>query len=177
MGKWTSYKGKFEMEKEEPERLTKLREIEDKFKGESDKDVSMAYAALRQRKDVLKDDLSEVQLKIDALDRLLVARFNEKNIESLKLEKIGTFSLKPDIYASLKDTVKGFKWLRSRKLGYLIKQTVHAGALSSEVKKMIENQKKAPSEEDNGIKMTMKESIHFTKSKEQETNGKTKKTK
>ena len=89
------------------------------------------FLELKNKKEALKDQLSEIEPDLAALTEIFLETLEEKDLTSLKSTKFGTFSTRESVYVSVKDRDVLHAWLRDNNYGDMIKEQVHPTALNS----------------------------------------------
>lgn len=103
-----------------------------------------ALQKLVEDKKKLEEDLSNINKKLFELHPKLteiLEEFKLEGVENLKLKGIGTIFLHTSPQPSIKDQDSLFKDLRKRKLGSIIRETVHHQTLKGLVKELLEQGK------------------------------------
>ena len=151
MGKWSKLKGELTPIPMQPERRMKLDELAAKFRGRpdpkvpgkvidglSDREIVEQILKSRQAKEELAAAESTINLGMEALTMILSERWEAQGISSTDFPGIGKATLSPDIYVSVNSQSKQFAWLKLKKLGALIKPTVHYQSLTAAIKELLE---------------------------------------
>lgn len=94
---------------------------------------------LLAQKDVLAASTTQVNGEIALLNDQLVEKFQQGGLTSAKMEGLGTFYIQVTPRPKVADEEALFKDLRRRKMGDLIKETVHPSTLTSTIKELREN--------------------------------------
>lgn len=106
--------------------------------------------AVRRAKDYLDDLLKFVNACHDVLRIEIIPEAMEReHIHNINIEGLGRLSLTPDLFVSLKkdmDRDGFFKWLRARKLGDLIQDTINSSTLKAFVARRIKEGKDYPTD-------------------------------
>jgi hypothetical protein len=132
----------------------------------TERDLVISVFELRKKKSALQDELTAVNKEHDILEAELVDMLIEEGKERTSTyEAIGGFTvMKPRAYATVKEENReeAFKYLRSKKRGDLIVQTVMPGSISTYVKELLEKGAGVPE----CISYYLKTSLQYTKPKE-----------
>ena len=122
-----------------------------------------AFKLLDDQITSLEGHLKDLKTVFNRLDKeILPNKFIELEIDSMKIKGYN-FILAHKLYASIteENREKGFKWLRDKGYGEAIKETIHAGTLSSLVSNYIETNAIEPPEDT--IKIHRQNSISIRK--------------
>jgi hypothetical protein len=132
----------------------------------TEKDLVISIFELRRKKSALQDQLTTINKEHDILEAELVDMLLEEGKErTSSYEKIGAFTvMKPRAYATIPEEKReeAFKYLRSKKRGDLIIQTVMPGSISTYVRELLTEGKEVPG----CISYYLKTSLQYVKPKE-----------
>ena len=130
------------------------------------KEITKEITKLRADKQQLKDDLKEVNLKLEVAEQHLVEAMEEQDLQNFTDNELGTFYLRADVYARVENEPLFFNFLENKGMSDLIKRTVHASRLKVIVKEYLEEM----GQEVPGIKSHFVTKIGVRAPKKQETN-------
>jgi hypothetical protein len=97
--------------------------------------------ALREEKDALEARLKVVnEAKRDLEERDIPKMMEDFEIESLRIEGIGTLFTKGELHAYIRvdDQEQAYSWLEERNMDDIIKRTIHHGTLKSWAKEQLD---------------------------------------
>lgn len=101
----------------------------------------------RLEKEKLESQLREVNAWYDVLRfEKVPERMEADGVENVRYDGIGRVSLTADLYVQVKDQKELNLWLRTKKLGDLIKQVVHPSTLKAFIKSRIKDGKEYPTD-------------------------------
>src|SRR5262245_23258895 len=159
MGKWSWLRGKFpKFNAEDADHGVRIQLAKDAIRAElSEKKLAFDlgnlgdyYAKERRNKDNKEDELSDINLKIEALTQMIVEGLENQSLVQYRLESGASISMKDDAYSKVEDNDKWFKWIRETNREHLL--SVHYQTMNSLVKEMLEDGKTPPP----GIKVFLK---------------------
>lgn len=132
----------------------------------TERDLVVSIFELRRKKSSLQDELTAANKEHDTLEAELVDMLVEEGKERTSTyETIGGFTvMKPRPYATVPEEKReeAFKYLRSKKRGDLIVQTIMPGSISTYVKELLSEGKEVPG----CISYYLKTSLQYVKPKE-----------
>lgn len=107
-GKYGAYVDKFpRLGEEDPKRADVIRERKDELRNSIEPATAANLAALvdtiRLKKDSIKEVLSQVQLDLDAATQLMIAKFEEDDIQSIRLNSGRSVSIEYELTAKVED--------------------------------------------------------------------------
>jgi len=110
---------KFEME---PEYAAKIKEEQKQYRKIKDEPAKLGteffhWKKLKKEKEAT---LAQINLKLAALEGLLLANFEDQEITSIKNEDGATIYKKSTAYPIVKDKKKLFAWIKAHKAAHLI---------------------------------------------------------
>lgn len=156
MGKYTHLKDKIEAFQLEPKYAEKVQEQKFSYEGFSLLRLGQEYQALRKRKDELAEEEKRLNLEIEAVSQLVLAKFEADDLTKASIEGIGTLSCKDEPYAGVEDKEKLMAWILN---GHAELLMVSWQQLNSQVKEaLIEGEELPP-----GVKVFMKSSLTLRK--------------
>ena len=103
------------------------------------KPLCSEYAELRALKAACEAELTRINTELSLLSDQLVAKFRAIGQSSAKMDGIGIFFIANTVRPSVVDEAKLFADLKRRRMGDLIKQTVHAKILEAALKEVRAN--------------------------------------
>jgi hypothetical protein len=109
------------------------------------------------RKDELKAELKELEINIEASQRILVDRFENDGTQSIRSSSGTLFYLKDDPYSSVEDSNALKKWFKDNGMEEMF--TVPWQSLNALVKDRLKSGKPEP----NGVKVYIKTSVETRK--------------
>lgn len=113
------------------------------------RDLVLELSHLKQSKDVLEEQLSEMNKRIEVLSRQEIPEaMDEEGVQNVRYEGIGKVHLRADVFASIPAEVRddAYTWLEATGRGSLIKPTVNASSLKAAVKEWIAQGEEIPEE-------------------------------
>lgn len=105
------------------------------------KPLCAEYASKKKDKDQLEAELTKLNTELSELSDELVTKFGRHGLTSAKMEGLGVFFVAHTARPKVVDEDMLFKDLRRRKLGEVIKETVHSQTLASLLKEERDNGK------------------------------------
>jgi hypothetical protein len=124
------------------------------------------YHGLKDRKTALEDELKAINAAVETVNDVLVDKFVES--ETTKVSKGGfTYHMNTRLFASPKEGCKAelYDWLKVNGYGDLVKETVYAQTLSSQVKEWKEVDGAIPEGADRYLSVHEKVTINIRKGK------------
>lgn len=113
------------------------------------------YVTAKDQKDYLEEQIKGLNTRLEAITQVLVQDF-EDSAEEKVTNALGTFGLRDDPYASIKDQKAFMGWIEANELQELL--TVNYQTMSGMVKKGLENGEPLP----DGVEVFMKVKIGYT---------------
>ena len=172
MGKWSSFKDQYPALPLDAERQDKINAVLDaehdcgalnplmagqkmKVRNMPNHLVATVYNALRQKKDKLVEDLSVLELEIEALTQLFVTRFEDEGIQSQRFEDGTLLSITDAPYPIVKDKLALREWVDKQGLSDML--SLNYQTLASLVKERLSGQVNEPLP--NGVDVYMKTTL------------------
>lgn len=143
---------KFEVEPEYAAKIKAQQKKYVKFKDEPAK-LGSEFFHVKKLKKNAEAHLAEINLRIAALEGLLLANFEDQEITSIKNEDGATIFKKSTAYPVIKDKKKLFAWIKANKAAHLI-GVVHQ-SLKSFVNERLQDGQSLPP----GVEAFLKDSI------------------
>lgn len=132
---------------ENPIELRK-KEFRSRYKTNTDLiKLAKVMKAVQDTKERLEEELKMVNAEFDVLRlEIIPSAMENKGLENFTVEGLGRVGLTSDMYVKVASGAqpKLFAWLRKRKLGDLIQETVNSSTLKAFVKGRIETGKDIP---------------------------------
>ncbi len=125
MGKYDKLRGLVPSYKEA------LSELKKQYADFDDTDLLQKFSELKSQKQTLDLRTQLLEKDLAAVTELLIEKMEAKNLTQLKNSKLGTFSLRTNVYVTQKDKERLFTWLRENDYGDVIKEQVNPKVLNS----------------------------------------------
>ena len=159
MGKWSHYRKKY------PERTVALDEKKEQYTSLDTMELEDLVAKLDFNRKDLTRLKEENQVELDAAMEVLLKRWEDNgDTQQIKRESIGMLSRVDDIYARVTDDAVFKKWARENGWGSIIKETVNATTLTSNVKDILSDGNPIPE----GVSIFTKSRIRASQPKKKE---------
>jgi hypothetical protein len=162
MGKYTHLRGKLPTLPQDESYQSRVTEERQRVLGTADSTgantayLTRLYADARGRKATIEEELSRVNLTLEALEQMIVERLQEDQQTSLKLADGASIYLTDDIRPSVKDRDGVVAWLKSTGQEALL--SVNPQTLKGLVRNLLENgQDLMP-----GVEVFLKTGIKFS---------------
>lgn len=112
-------------------------------------EMARDYHKMVIEKKELKGQLSALEEKIAILEGAMLEYMTTNDIQSTKLEGIGTIYLSPSFFVRVKPDAEALicEWLDEHKLGHMAKRTVNTRTLTSAYKEWMENNLPVPGDD------------------------------
>lgn len=135
MGKYTHLKGQLPIleESEYPDRVAAYKEMHCE---KTTAVLAEAFHQVKVRKELVEKQLKELNAEQMALSSLLVSRFEDENVTSIKFG-FGTLYINDDVRTKVHDKDALYAALRGEGLGELIQETVPWQTLNSLTKERL----------------------------------------
>lgn len=104
-------------------------------------EAGVKLATLRDRKDVLEEELKAVNKEKDELENEIIPRLmDDSEVINIKIDGVGTLFTKSEVYAYIRvdDTARAHSWLQRSGNGGIIKETIHHATLKAWAKEQLE---------------------------------------
>lgn len=111
------------------------------------------YCELRDQKDRLEDQISDINVSLEALSQLMIAEMENEGTDLFRLDSGDSLSIKDEPYSSVNERPKFIEWINSTNQQDLL--SVNYQTMNSMVKNRLEQGLSAPP----GIKVFLKQSI------------------
>ena len=145
------------VEEESPYRK-KIADEKAKYADTPMSELAKTYTVLRDEKDDLEDELKVINGKIQAIQELLIGRFEDEDISAIRTSNGYLVSSKFDPYASVKDKTALRKWAVAN--GYEELLTLPWQTTNSIAKTLLETGEAAP----DGVEVYLKPGLRLTRS-------------
>jgi hypothetical protein len=156
MGKWSNLKEKLVKFVEEPKYQQRIDAMKPLYQPKGREGMFKELAALKVKKEKVEEQLKDINLRVAAIDQLLVTDLEGANEAAVKT-KLGTFSLKDSPYPKVVDQRKLLEWVHDNKLDEIL--TVSYQTMAAMCKDRLQKGEDVM----DGVEVYMKTSILFTK--------------
>lgn len=159
MGKWSWLRGKFpKFQAEDADHALRIQKAQEAIKLELQEaglpvdlgQLGERYNKERNLKDKKEDELSDINLKIEALTQMVTTEFDQQHITQFRLDNGASISLKDDAYTQVVDKDEWLGWVKETGREHLL--SVHYQTMNSLVKEMLEQGVEPPP----GLKVFLK---------------------
>ena len=170
--KYASLKGKVAAFEPEPEFQKKVEAAKREIVGDSeatDANVShlaMLFAQHQARKHDLEEQISDLNIGIEAISQLIVESLEGEDISSVKLDSGATVYLSYTPYPSVEDREKVMEWIKKNKMKSLLSVNYQT------MKAMVSEQLAAGKPTIPGIKVFLKSQARILNGRKGATDGK-----
>jgi hypothetical protein len=138
----------------EPEYQEKIKKVQKEYKMYKGLDaLSTEFFDLKRQKLAAESVLATINLKIAAVEGLLLNQMENEDIRKFELGGGGTIFKKSTAYPVIKDKIKLFAWIKANKLVALL--SVHHQTLKAVVNERLSNGEGLPA----GVEAFLKDSI------------------
>lgn len=120
-----------------------------KHKAKKPVDLAREMAEVEKVKDYVKMLSSFINAEYDVIRlELLPQKMEEAGLENMKVENLGRVNLTGDMYVSIRagEFEEFAKWLKKRKLGDLVQETINSSTLKAFVTRRMADNKDVPRE-------------------------------
>lgn len=158
--KWESFKGTLpKFEGGEPDYITKVNKLKEDLLEQFTKTVDFADFIGKniRRKEELEEELKEINLNIEAAQQILVDRFENDGMQSLRLSTGELFYLHEEPYSKVEDKALVNNWFEENNMGEM--RTVNWQSLNAIVKERLEHSQPVPE----GVSVFMKTVVKMRK--------------
>ena len=102
------------------------------------RDIALTVQELRDRKEALTQEATEVQSSIDDMEKVMIDKMEEMEVKSLKFDGIGTFYVYEMLSTKIEEEPQCFAWLKARGYSDAFKRTIHHQTLKRIAKDLLE---------------------------------------
>lgn len=120
MGKYSHVLSSLRKLEQEPTYQQKIDAVKQKIGRQSAGELAHMYRGVRQQKDELEEQISELNIEVEALCQLMQDEFETQGITSVKLESGGSVSIQPEPYMQVKDKDVFRNWVVAQGLENLM---------------------------------------------------------
>jgi hypothetical protein len=162
MGRWTHLKGKLPELIAEGTWYDRVRARQKQLQGLPIADLGEHLKKRRKEKDAITEQLSEINLEIEAAQNEILAEMDRLGVESLKLASGGSLFLRYEPYSKVTGMEELKTWMKKNKMTELL--TVNWQTLNAVVKERFEEGQAAPS----GVEVFLKTSLSLRGGKDRD---------
>jgi predicted nuclease with TOPRIM domain len=153
-GKLSYLKSTLEKVSEEPGRQEELNKVKEEVKDLSLGDLAVKYRGWYDEHEKLKQQVSDLNTKMEAAGQLLIENFERQGTEQLRTaDGSTTLFIKDDVYCKVENRATYLGWIKENEMEDLL--TVHYSTMNAQaVDRLIKGQPVPP-----GIKALFKQKI------------------
>lgn len=159
MGKYDKFKGLIPTFKEA------LADLKREYAEYDESALLAKFTELKEEKKEITEQLKEIERELTAITEVLVEEMEARDLTQLKNSKLGTFSVRTNIFVTQKDKSKLLKWLKRNGYEDLIKDHVNPKVLNSLFSEMLVS---GSLPNDAGVEVFLKSNITNTSIKQEE---------
>lgn len=159
-GKWSSHRGDLPAAPVEEKNAAKVNRAADEYRTLDDAAAWMReIASLEEEKDRLEATVSDINVRLEALSRLMLAKLEALDTSSLKNAVLGrTFYRQDEPYPQVVDKDAVNEWYEQQNMGHV--RQVPWPSLKAEIKRQLEEGEAFVP----GVKVYLKSSVRSRKS-------------
>jgi hypothetical protein len=159
-GKWSGLRGTLPPAPLENDYQNRVNVRKTELAHLSQTEKARQYITCRDNKDRLNEEISRLNLDIEALSQMLIPQMEQDGVDMFRLDSGESLSIKDEPYSSVDNRPMFLTWIRNQNLEDLL--TVNYQTMNSMVKERLTKGLQAPP----GIKVFLKQSITKRKGRE-----------